>query len=117
MTKIDVLVVSMADGSTWAVPVEVIARDRANHYKHEFDGDAQRSYDEDTAPLFEAEEDTILDWAAGNMDWVDVRDRAYLLVASAQPDTRKYQDGWMNGQREIRRQVLIDPAVTQTRAD
>lgn len=47
-----IMTVQMRDGSIWAVPVSVIARDRAKHYASEFDGDIERSLAEDTLPLF-----------------------------------------------------------------
>ena len=44
----------MPDGLTYAVPVEIIARDRAEHYKDEFNDDLGESLREDTIPFLEA---------------------------------------------------------------
>jgi hypothetical protein len=37
------MTITMPDGSKWGVPVDMIARDRAKHYAHEFGGDVERS--------------------------------------------------------------------------
>lgn len=90
--------VKMPDGSTWAVPIEVIARDRAKHYAHEFDGDIEKALQEDTYPLFESDDYEIEDWAANNMNWTDVRPFAQLISGAAEVD---YQEGWVNGDHLI----------------
>ena len=90
--------VTMPDGSTWAVPVEVIARDRAKHYAHEFGGDIDRSYAEDTIPLFESDDYEIEDWAANNMNWEDIQGTA---VRVSEPPDVDYQEGWVNGPKRV----------------
>lgn len=91
------LVVEMPDGSKWAVPVSIIARSRAAHYAHEFDGDVELSLAEDTRPLLESDDYEIHDWAANNMNWSDVKDSA-RLISEGDCD---YQDGWVNGEYEV----------------
>ena len=91
------LIVTMSDGSRWAVPVEIIARDRAKNYASEFDGDIERSLAEDTIPLFTAHEFEIIDWAQNNMNWDDVKQHAGRMSHS-EPD---YQEGWVNGDKEL----------------
>jgi hypothetical protein len=93
-----VLRVTMPDDSKWDVPVEVIARNRAEHYADEFDGDVERSLAEDTLPLFEQEDYEIEDWAANNMNWSDVVGVAIRHSYPADPD---YQEGWVNGVKEV----------------
>lgn len=92
------LVVTMQDGSKWAVPVSVIALNRACSYAKEFGGDTQRSLDEDTIPLFESDSFEIKDWAANNMNWKDVADHAKNIQIK---DPDFYQDGWVNGYKEV----------------
>ena len=91
------LVTTMPDGSKWAVPVEVIANNRAKEYADEFDDDIARSLTEDTAPLFEGDEFEIEDWAANNMDWDDVCDHAECIELA----DCDYQEGWVNGDKEV----------------
>lgn len=93
-------IVTMADGSKWAIPVEVIARHRAAEYVDEFDGDLERSLNEDTLPLFQADAYEIRDWAANNMNWADVELDA-RRVREPTPAPEDYQEGWMNGEYEI----------------
>lgn len=91
--------VSMPDGSRWSVPVEIIARDRAAYYApREFDGDIERSLTEDTIPLFESDDYEIKDWAANNMNWKDVKAHAVCVKAPSPPD---FQEGWINGDKEV----------------
>jgi hypothetical protein len=92
--------VTMPDGSRWDIPVNTIARNRAENYKDEFDGDIERSLKEDTLPLFAEDEYEIKDWAANNMDWDDVREVA--IPAPPKPTAKAdYQEGWMNGEKKI----------------
>lgn len=91
------LVVDMPDGSSWAVPVEIVARNRAANYSDEFDGDVERSLIEDTLPLF-ADSYEVEDWAANNMNWSDVSEFAKPVKPTAKPD---YQAGWLNGEKRV----------------
>lgn len=99
MSRPTALHVTMPDGTKWSIPVEVIAKDRAEVYKHEFGGSLQRSLDEDTWPLFEEDHFEITDWAANNMNWDEVVGHATKL---AKPDAPiDYQEGWVNGKKKI----------------
>ncbi len=92
---------TMPDGSKWDVPVMVIARHRAAEYADEFDNDVERSLKEDTLPLFEKNSWEIKHWAAGNMDWDDVKDHA-VKAEDRRPLTDKdFQHGWVNGEKAI----------------
>ena len=92
------LEIEMPDGSTWAIPVSVVAIDRATYYVKEGEYKTlQESLDDDTLPLFIDNEYDIHDWAANNMNWSDVKRRA---VKIKDPDV-DYQDGWMNGEYKI----------------
>lgn len=94
-----VMTVTQSDGSVWAVPIEVIARSRATHYAHEFDGDIERSMREDTMPLFDSDAYEVEDWAANNMNWSDVKAVAFQL---SPPQGIDFQEGWLNGEKEVR---------------
>lgn len=90
------MTVEMPDGSKWGVPVEMIAFDRAQHYAREFDGDIDRSLEEDTTPLFEADDYAIQDWAISNMNWSDFNGHQVKLADAPEPD---FQDAWMSGDK------------------
>lgn len=92
------LTIEMPDGSKWGVPMEVIARNRAAHYAHEFDGDVERSMAEDTMPLFESDDYEVKDWAANNMNWSDVAAQAKKLQDAPAPD---FQEAWVNGDKAV----------------
>lgn len=92
------LLITMPDGSVWAVPVDVIALSRATYYASEFCGDVQTSLDQDTLPLFNSEPFEIEDWAANNMNWEDVVKHA-RLIKEGETD---YQEGWVNGEKEVK---------------
>jgi hypothetical protein len=87
------------DGSRWAVPVDVIARDRAAHYAHEFGDDVERSLAEDTWPAF-ADDFEVQDWARNNMNWDDVKAVAWQWEKDVPPEP-DYQEAWMNGDNEV----------------
>lgn len=92
------LEVRMPDNSLWHVPVDVIARNRAENYAHEYDGDIEKSLAEDTIPLFSSYSYEVEDWAANNMNWSDVRESAFKAEAEEQVD---YQEGWINGDKRV----------------
>lgn len=90
------MTVRMSDGSVYGVPVEMIARDRAKHYAHEFDGDIERSLNEDTLPLFSANYYEIEDWASNNMSWTDFDGHQVKLKDAPAPNFGKE---WSNAEK------------------
>lgn len=92
------LFVTMPDNSVWAVPVAIIAQNRASHYAHEYGGDITKSLLEDTLPFFYADPYEIKDWAANNMNWSDVVEHA-RLISEGETD---YDEGWSNGHKEVK---------------
>jgi hypothetical protein len=100
-------VVTMPDGSRWAIPLELIARDRAEEYADEFGGDIERSLAEDTIPLFTDDTYEAHDWAANNMNWSDVKKHARELPRKAR--AVDYQEGWMNGEWELGWALATEP--------
>ena len=78
-----VLRITMPDSSKWDVPVIIIANDRANYYKYEFNNDLNESLEKDTLPLFRESDYEIVDWAANNMDWDDVKEFAKREIGRA----------------------------------
>ena len=98
MSKMRMMTVQMPDGSKWGVPVAMIAKDRAAHYAGEFDGDVERSLNEDTLPLFAADDYNISDWAKNNMNWSDFDGHQVKVAEVPPPD---FQDAWMYGETAI----------------
>ena len=92
------LAVTQADGSEWGVPVEMIALNRATHYASEFDGDVERSLNEDTLPLFESDSFEVKDWASNNMNWDEFGGHQIKLKDA---DSGNFQEAWMNGEKRI----------------
>lgn len=92
------LVVTMPDNSRWAVPVAIIARNRAQYYAPRFGGDVSRSLKEDTRPLFDGDDFEVNDWAGNNMNWSDVQSHAVKLANDEPID---FQDGWVNGEKDV----------------
>ena len=89
--------ITMGDGSVWSIPIMVIAENRADNYKHEFDGSLEDSLAKDTIPLFTQDDYEIQDWARNNMNWCDVKKHA---IQTYHVDC-DYQDGWINGDVNI----------------
>lgn len=90
------MTVTVKDGSKWAVPVELIARNRAENYASEFGGDIELSLVEDTIPLFESDDYEIEDWATNNMDWKFFDVNKIKIEPAPPPD---FQDAWINGDK------------------
>lgn len=92
--------VIMPDSSVWAIKVGYIALNRAKYYAvKEYDGDIAKSMDEDTIPFAMEWEDGLMDWAANNMNWDDVRSFCHEIETN-KPEV-DYQDGWVNGEKKI----------------
>lgn len=92
------LTVKQSDGSVWGVPVEMIARNRAEFYAYEFGGDVERSLQEDTVPLLLAHPGEIMDWASNQMDWSDFDGHQVQLSPPEQVDFKK---GWLRGDKGL----------------
>lgn len=93
--------VMMPDSSKWDVPVDAIARNRAAHYAKEFGGDEERSLREDTLPYFAKYPKEVADWAESNMNWSDVQAIAVRAVDPPPMRPRHFEEGWINGKKEL----------------
>lgn len=91
------LQVTMPDRSKWAVPVEVIAMNRAVYYSKNDGVSLEDSLNNDTNPLFESDAFEIEDWAANNMNWSDVE---HLAVCTCKGEI-DFDDGWANGDKDV----------------
>jgi hypothetical protein len=89
--------VTFSDGSRYAIPVIEIARNRAAEYADEFDGDEERSLNEDTIPLFAEDPYEIKDWASNNMNWEDVEEFAVLIGKNP----IDFEEEWGNAKKEV----------------
>lgn len=96
----DLYLTVMANGDVWAVPVIVIAKNRAENYKDEFGGSLERSLAEDTLPLFADDDSEVYDWARNNMNWSDVVDQA-KLYKKAKRAPEDWEESWCNGRVDI----------------
>lgn len=93
------LTVDMPDGLIYGVPVEIIARNRAEYYAKDFNGDIVESLRNDTLPLFE-DNSEIRDWASNNMNWDEVKMHAVTFAKKLDDDL--FQDAWVNGEWGIK---------------
>lgn len=89
------LTIEMTDGSVWSVPIELIARDRATYYAHEYEDNVELSLSEDTIPLFESDPNEIIDWAENNMNWHDF-DGHQTKISDG---VVNFNEGWLNGKK------------------
>lgn len=104
MTKY--ILVTMPDNSVWKVPADLVAENRAMYYADQESADIveevaknQQWSEVYTDELESGLEDDreLLDWAAGNMDWIDV-EFAATRISDGDVD---YQEGWVNGEKEV----------------
>lgn len=94
--------VTMPDGTVWGVPVSALARNHAEYYaQYETAGDVEKCYNEHSLPLFLANPMEVWEWAAGNMDWIDVKAVAQLVSGVPFPTQAEYQDGWVDGDHKV----------------
>lgn len=95
--------VTMPDNSKYDVPASAIAENRAKYYA---ENDSRKTsgpeYDAAYKEEYEyaiSNDDELLDWAASNMDWDDVKDVAVLVPSD--PHKVDFQEGWVNGDKKI----------------
>lgn len=81
------LVVRMPDGSTWEIPLEVVAKDRGQHYGY---GD-----------IWDQAEDDLIDWSRNNMDWGQIAHAAIQASKPSPLDQGGYTEGWVNGKKWV----------------
>lgn len=88
--------ITMPDQSVWQVPAKVVAANRAKYYAEAFD----RTFEEEfTAAMTEDQE--LLDWSRGNMNWSDVAEHATKVRDHPPLTEADFQEGWVNGDKEI----------------
>lgn len=87
--------VTMPDLSIWHVPAKVVAANRAAYYADKGD-DYDGEFD-----FAMGDEYTLLDWAAGNMNWPDVEGQARKVRDRAPLDAGDFQEGWVNGDKRL----------------
>jgi hypothetical protein len=91
--------VTMEDGSKWDVPAKIIAEDRARYYACEetkFSEKFNRVYEEELRYCLDDDYE-IEDWAANNMNWVDVQ----AIAVKVSIKEVNFQEGWVNGEKEV----------------
>jgi hypothetical protein len=92
------MTLTLPDGSVWGVPIDMIALHRAKNYAREFDGDVQKSLNEDTLPLFESDTYAIHDYAAGNMNWSDFDGHQQQLRPPSPPN---FERAWLSASKGV----------------
>lgn len=97
--SIRIYAVTMSNGDIYGVPAEVIA----DHYAKYYESQGENYHDNYDAMIgwFDAKCFEFADWAKNNMDWDDVKDKAFLLLKAEQKVD--FQDGWINGHHEYKR--------------
>lgn len=96
--------VTMPDGSRWDVPAQIIAEHRARYYAKHDSGEESgeeygRVYRDELAYALDSD-DELQDWAANNMNWSDVSAQA-TRVQEAPAKEPDYEEGWVNGEKEV----------------
>lgn len=83
------LIVTMPNGEKWEIPTNIIVRNRAKTRKEDIA--ESKSY-------FDSYPDELIDWATNNMNWKDVENYATRV---GNPDDVDYDEGWINGEKEL----------------
>ena len=94
----------MPDGSRWDVPAELVAHKRAVYYaepklsQEHGNGEYKKVFKREFDYAYNKDTSELLDWAENNLNWEDV---AQFAKRADQPPPVDYQDGWVNGDKEI----------------
>lgn len=98
-----ILVVEMPDG-LWGVPAHLVCASRADYYADEGGPIGSEGYRQAWAKEYEytaKDHGELLDWAANNMNWEDVKDGSFRVEGPPQPPI-DYEEGWMNGEKKVK---------------
>ena len=97
--SIRIYAVTMSNGDVYGVPAEVIADHYARYYESQ--GESYQDNYDTMIGWFDAADFEFEDWAKNNMNWDDVKDKAFLMGKAEQKID--FQDGWVNGRCEYKR--------------
>lgn len=99
-------VITLANGDRWAVPVRVIAENRAAYFAEEDGLSREEALGETEREFMFDDGYEIKDWAASNMNWEDVKAYAVFYAKSAiDADADPFQEAW----RDIDKAEVVDP--------
>jgi hypothetical protein len=86
--------ITMPNCQKYDVPAYLIAENRAKYYANK---EGQDKYEEEYNYCLNDDYE-LKDWAANNMNWEDVKDKAIKVGKKEDTD---YQEGWINGEKEM----------------
>lgn len=89
--------ITTTKGDVWGIPAEVIADNYAKYYEKFCGEDYKESFDA-MIHWFDTNDYEFADWAKNNMDWDDVKDKAFLVRKGEVHDD--FQESWVNGEYE-----------------
>lgn len=84
------------NGDVYGIPAEVIADNYAKYYEG-YGESYQENYDV-MINAFDTKNYVFADWAKNNMEWDDVKNKAFLVRKGEHYDD--FQENWVNGQYE-----------------
>ncbi len=100
--------ITTTEGDVWGVPAEVIADNYAKYYES-CGGEYKKNF-ETMIRLFDANDFEFADWAKNNMDWDNVKDKAFLVRKGEITD---FDESWINGEYEYIREDCIMEEVQE----
>lgn len=86
--------ITTENGDVWGVPAEVIADNYAKYYENR--GEAYQENYDTMLNWFDTNDFEFADWAKNNMDWDDVKDKAFLVCKRELEED--LQETWVNGE-------------------
>lgn len=101
------LIITFSDGSEWAIPAEIIAKQRASYYAlHDIGGTITAENEAEYERIEREETDhamsdnyEITDWASNNMNWIDLEKHA---VRIAEPKPADYASEYINADKRVK---------------
>lgn len=92
--------ITTTEGDVWGIPAEVIADNYAKYYESRGEN-YQENYDA-MLQWFDSNDFEFADWAKDNMNWSDVKDKAFLV--KRQYFGNDFDESWTNGEYEYIRE-------------
>jgi hypothetical protein len=100
------LIITFSDGSRWAIPAEIIAKQRAAWYAlHDIGGTITPENEAEYERIEQEEIEhalrddyEITDWASNNMNWSDVEKHAARI---SEPKPADYASEYSNAEKDV----------------
>lgn len=94
------VVVTMPNGYTYLIPVEVVARERSSAMTSGEADEVAEHLHNDTLPFFVSDQNQILSWAK-KIPWLDIENNRHVVKTNKKITMKSLQDFWIKNEHKL----------------